>query len=635
MLKVTLKNGSIKEVNKGTTLFEIVKSLGGDLYKNVCVAKIDGELRDLKSQIDKDCKIEFLTFDSEEGKKTYWHTTAHILAQAMVRLFPKTKVATGPAIERGFYYDFDLEDSITPEVLEKLEAEMAKIIKEDLPVEIMEVSPEEALKLMEEKNQPYKIELIKKHANDNKIIFRKQGEFIDFCNGTHLMSTGMVGAVKLTNFAGAYWLGDSKNKMLQRVYGISFETPKELKEYLHMIEEAKKRDHRKLGKELELFTFMEEGPGFPFFLPKGCVLREQLESYWRDVHKKAGYQEIRTPIILNDELWHRSGHWEHYKDNMYITTIDDRGFAVKPMNCPCAILVYKSRPRSYNEFPLKYAEMGLVQRHEQSGNLHGLMRVRCFTQDEAHIFMTPEQIKEQVGEVIDLIDEVYKKMGFKYTIELSTRPENSMGSNEDWENATNALADALNSKNVNFKINEGDGAFYGPKIDFHLEDCLKRTWQCGTVQLDFQMPERFDLEYIGQDSQKHRPVMVHRVILGSIERFIGILTEHTAANFPTWLSPEQVRILPISDAFLENAKNLEKELKKLGISRISVDSRNEKIGYKIREAQVNKVPYMVIIGAKEAESGEISVRSRSEGDLGSMSTENFVTRLLKEIENKE
>ena len=635
MLKVTLKNGSIKEVNKGTTLFEIVKSLGGDLYKNVCVAKIDGELRDLKSQIDKDCKIEFLTFDSEEGKKTYWHTTAHILAQAMVRLFPKTKVATGPAIERGFYYDFDLEDSITPEVLEKLEAEMAKIIKEDLPVEIMEVSPEEALKLMEEKNQPYKIELIKKHANDNKIIFRKQGEFIDFCNGTHLMSTGMVGAVKLTNFAGAYWLGDSKNKMLQRVYGISFETPKELKEYLHMIEEAKKRDHRKLGKELELFTFMEEGPGFPFFLPKGCVLREQLESYWRDVHKKAGYQEIRTPIILNDELWHRSGHWEHYKDNMYITTIDDRGFAVKPMNCPGAMLVYKSRPRSYKEFPLKYAEMGLVHRHEQSGNLHGLMRVRCFTQDEAHIFMTPEQIKEQVGEVIDLIDEVYKKMGFKYTIELSTRPENSMGSNEDWENATNALADALNSKNVNFKINEGDGAFYGPKIDFHLEDCLKRTWQCGTVQLDFQMPERFDLEYIGQDSQKHRPVMVHRVILGSIERFIGILTEHTAANFPTWLSPEQVRILPISDAFLENAKNLEKELKKLGISRISVDSRNEKIGYKIREAQVNKVPYMVIIGAKEAESGEISVRSRSEGDLGSMSTENFVTRLLKEIENKE
>ncbi len=635
MLKVTLKNGSIKEVNKGTTLFEIVKSLGGDLYKNVCVAKIDGELRDLKSQIDKDCKIEFLTFDSEEGKKTYWHTTAHILAQAMVRLFPKTKVATGPAIERGFYYDFDLEDSITPEVLEKLEAEMAKIIKEDLPVEIMEVSPEEALKLMEEKNQPYKIELIKKHANDNKIIFRKQGEFIDFCNGTHLMSTGMVGAVKLTNFAGAYWLGDSKNKMLQRVYGISFETPKELKEYLHMIEEAKKRDHRKLGKELELFTFMEEGPGFPFFLPKGCVLREQLESYWRDVHKKAGYQEIRTPIILNDELWHRSGHWEHYKDNMYITTIDDRGFAVKPMNCPGAMLVYKSRPRSYKEFPLKYAEMGLVHRHEQSGNLHGLMRVRCFTQDDAHIFMTPEQIKEQVGEVIDLIDEVYKKMGFKYTIELSTRPENSMGSNEDWENATNALADALNSKNVNFKINEGDGAFYGPKIDFHLEDCLKRTWQCGTVQLDFQMPERFDLEYIGQDSQKHRPVMVHRVILGSIERFIGILTEHTAANFPTWLSPEQVRILPISDAFLENAKNLEKELKKLGISRISVDSRNEKIGYKIREAQVNKVPYMVIIGAKEAESGEISVRSRSEGDLGSMSTENFVTRLLKEIENKE
>ncbi len=634
MLKVSLKNDSVKEVSNGTTLFEIAKSLGGNLYKKVCVAKVDGKVTDLKSHIEKDCSVEFLTFDSEEGAKTYWHTTSHILAQAMSRIFPKVKLAIGPAIERGFYYDFDLDDSINSEILEKLEAEMEKIIKEDLPIEIMELSEEDALSLMEERNQPYKIELIKKHAKDGKLIFRKQGEFIDLCGGAHLMSTGRVKAFKLTSSAGAYWMGDSKNKMLQRIYGISFESSKELEEYLDMIEEAKKRDHRKLGKELELFTFMEEGPGFPFFLPKGCIIREQLESYWRDVHKKAGYQEIKTPIILSEELWHRSGHWEHYKDNMYTTKIDEREFAVKPMNCPGAMLVYKSKPRSYKEFPLKYAEMGLVHRHENSGNLHGLMRVRCFTQDDAHIFMTPDQIKEQVGDVIDLIDEVYTKMGFKYTIELSTRPEDSMGSDEDWEYATNALIDALNSKNIDFKINEGDGAFYGPKIDFHLQDCLKRTWQCGTVQLDFQMPERFELEYIGQDSQKHRPVMVHRVILGSMERFIGILTEHTEAKFPLWLAPEQIRILPISEAFLENAKNIEKQLKKSGISRVFIDSRNEKIGYKIREAQINKVPYMIIIGNKEVQSGDLSVRSRNEGDLGSMSTENFVGKLLKEIEDK-
>ncbi len=634
MVKISLKNGSVKEVNKGTTLFEIAKSLGGNLYETVCVAKIDGKLADLKSQVNKDCGVEFLSFDSEEGKKTYWHTTSHILAQAVKRIFPNAKLAIGPAVENGFYYDFDIDTPITPESLEKIEDEMRNIIKEDLPIEIFEFSEEEALKFMKEKNEPYKIELIKKHANNGNLVFRKQGEFVDLCGGTHLMSTGRVKAVKLTSCTGAYWMGDSKNKMLQRIYGISFETSKELKEYLHMIEEAKKRDHRKLGKELELFTFMEEGPGFPFFLPKGCILREQLESYWRDIHKRAGYQEIKTPIILSDELWRRSGHWEHYKDNMYTTKIDDRGFAVKPMNCPGAMLLYKFKPRSYREFPLKYAEMGLVHRHENSGNLHGLMRVRCFTQDDAHLFMMPEQIKEQVGEVIDLIDEVYKKMGFKYTVELSTRPKDSMGSDEDWENATNALIGALNSKNVNFKINEGDGAFYGPKIDFHLEDCLKRTWQCGTVQLDFQMPERFDLEYIGPDNQKHRPVMVHRVILGSLERFIGILTEHTAAKFPLWLAPEQVRILPLSEAFLENAQHIEKELKKSGISRIFTDSRNEKIGYKIREAQVNKVPYMIIIGNKEAQSGEISVRSRNEGDIGSMPAQNFITRLLKEIEDK-
>lgn len=636
MIKVSLKNGSVKEVNHGTTLFDIAKSLGGGLYKSVCAAKVDGRLTDIKTPIKNDCSVEFLTFDSEEGKKTYWHTSSHILAQAVKRLFPNAKLAVGPAIDNGFYYDFDLDTSITPETLEKIESEMRKIIKENFLIEISEISENEAIDYMEHENQPYKVQLIKKHAGDDKLIFRKQGEFVDLCGGTHLMSTGMVKAFKLTSCTGAYWMGDAKNKMLQRIYGISFPKESALKDYLHALEEAKKRDHKKLGKELGLFMTSPEGPGFPFFLPKGMELRNVLEDFWRKLHKENGYVEIKTPMILNEELWHRSGHWAHYKDNMYTTKIDDVDFGIKPMNCPGGMLVYKHDMHSYRDLPIRTGELGLVHRHEKSGELNGLFRVRCFTQDDAHIFCTPSQIESEIKNLMKLVNSVYSGVfKFEYKVELSTRPEDSMGSDEQWEFAESTLKKVLKDMHVPYELNEGDGAFYGPKVDFHIKDCLGRSWQCGTIQLDFQMPERFDLTYIAEGGAKQRPVMLHRVIFGSIERFIGILIEHYAGAFPMWLAPEQVRILPLTEAQHGYALDLENRLKAAGISRVSVDMRNEKIGYKIRKAQVNKVPYMIVVGEKETQNNVISVRKRLEGDIGTMPADEFIKKAIKEIQNKD
>lgn len=634
MINVTLKGGVVKQYAQGTKIFEVAKSLGAGLYKDMCAAKVNGELKDVKTELLDDCSLEILTFDDADGKKTYWHTTAHIMAQAVCRLFKDVKLAIGPAIDSGFYYDFDLERSLTNDDLVKIEEEMQKIIKEDLEVEKFTLKPDEALNFMKEHNQPYKVELIEDLAEKGvDLTFRKQGEFVDLCAGTHLMSTGKVKSFKLLNCTGAYWRGDSSRPMLQRIYGISFPKSKMLDEYLEKIEEAKRRDHRKLGRELELFDLFDEGQGFPFFLPNGMVLRNILEDFWREKHKKAGYVEIKTPMILNKDLWLRSGHWDHYKENMYTTVIDDVEHAIKPMNCPGGMLVYKSKMHSYRDLPERVAELGLVHRHELSGALHGLMRVRCFTQDDAHIFMTPDQIESEIIGVMNLIDDFYSTFGFKYTIELSTRPEDSMGSDEQWDIATKALESALKKNGKEYKINEGDGAFYGPKIDFHLEDSLGRTWQCGTIQLDFQMPERFDLTYVGEDGQKHRPIMIHRVIFGSIERFIGILTEHYAGAFPLWLAPQQVVILPISEAFQANAEKIEEDLQAVNI-RASVDKRNEKIGYKIRQAQLKKIPYMLVVGEKEVSSNTVSVRSRKNGDLGSMSLAEFISTLKEEIENK-
>ncbi|SHE91249.1 threonine--tRNA ligase [Caloramator proteoclasticus] len=633
MIKVTLKDGKVLEFEQPVKVEEVAKKIGMGLYKAALAAKVDGEVVDLMKTIDKDAVVEILTFDDADGRWALRHTASHILAQAVKRLYPNVKLAIGPAIDNGFYYDFDADFAITPDMLAEIEKEMEKIIKEDYELERFVLSREEAIKLMKEKNEDYKVELIEELPEGEEISFYKQGEFVDLCAGPHVPSTGRVKAIKLLSVAGAYWRGDEKNKMLQRVYGTAFTKKSELDAYLNMLEEAKKRDHRKLGKELELFAIMEEGPGFPFFLPKGMVVRNELENFWRQVHQKNGYKEIKTPIILNEALWHRSGHWDHYKENMYFTKIDEQDYAVKPMNCPGGILVYKSQMHSYRELPLRLGELGLVHRHEISGALHGLMRVRCFTQDDAHIFMLPSQIRDEVLGVINLIDHIYKLFGFEYHVELSTRPEDSMGSDEDWENATNALIDALNAAGLEYKINEGDGAFYGPKIDFHLKDCLGRTWQCGTIQLDFQMPERFDLHYIGEDGEKHRPVMIHRVIFGSIERFIGILIEHYAGAFPTWLAPVQVKILPVTDRANEYAKELEEKLKDNGI-RVETDLRNEKIGYKIREAQLQKVPYMIILGDKEVEAANVSVRSRKDGDMGAMAVEEFISKIREEIDKK-
>ena len=575
------------------------------------------------------------TFENKTYRDTYRHTTSHILAQAMKRLYPEVKLAIGPAIEDGFYYDFDSPQPFTPEVLEKLEAEMRKICKEKLRLERFELPRAEALKFMEERDEPYKVELINDLPEDAVISFYRQGEFVDLCAGPHLDSTGRVkgNAIKLTSVTGAYWRGDSNRKMLQRIYGTCFPKKEELDAYLARIEEAKKRDHRKLGKELGLFTFMDEGPGFPFFLPKGMDLKNTLLDYWREIHRRNGYVEISTPVILSRHLWETSGHWDHYKDNMYTTVIDEEDFAIKPMNCPGGILVYESEPRSYRDLPLRMGELGLVHRHEKSGQLHGLMRVRCFTQDDAHIFMTPEQIRGEIKNVAKMIDEVYSLFGFKYHVELSTRPEDSMGSDADWEMATDALRGALDDLGLPYVVNEGDGAFYGPKIDFHLEDSIGRTWQCGTIQLDFQLPLRFELEYTGDDGEKHRPIMIHRVVFGSIERFIGILIEHFAGAFPTWLAPVQVKVLPISDKYMEYGKAVLKELEDVGI-RAEIDSRAEKIGYKIREAQMQKIPYMLVVGAKEEEEGVVSVRSRFEGDEGQKSMAEFISDLKKEIMEK-
>lgn len=630
---ITLKDGTQREFEKGMTVYEIAKSISERLAKEAVGGKFNGKVVELNTKIEEDGKLEILTFDDEEGKRIYWHTSSHILAQAVKRLFKDVKLAIGPAIDNGFYYDFDTERPFTTDDFEAIEQEMNKIIKEDYKLERFVLPKDEAIKLMKEKDEPYKMELIEEIPEREEISFYKQGEFTDLCAGPHLMSTGMVKTIKLLSVAGAYWKGNEKNKMLQRIYGISFPQKSMLEQYLHMLEEAKKRDHRKLGKELDLFSIHPEGPGFPFFHPKGMIIRNILEDFWRKEHIKHGYQEIKTPIILNEELWRRSGHWDHYKENMYFTEIDGETYAIKPMNCPGAMLVYKSTMHSYRDLPLRLCELGLVHRHELSGVLHGLMRVRSFTQDDAHLFMTPEQVEDEILGVINLVDYFYKIFGFEYFVELSTRPENSMGSDEDWELATNALISALNRVNLPYKVNEGDGAFYGPKIDFHLKDSIGRTWQCGTIQLDFQMPERFELEYIGPDGEKHRPIMLHRVIYGSIERFIGILTEHFAGAFPTWLAPVQVRVLPISDKHYAYAQNVYGRLLENDI-RAELDDRNEKIGYKIREAQLQKIPYMLIVGDKEVEQGTVSLRSRKEGDLGTISLNEFIEKILKEIATK-
>ena len=631
---ITLKDGSQKEYSGSMSVIAIAKDISEGLARVACAGEVDGEVVDLRTVIDRDCSLSILTFDDEGGRGALRHTASHILAQAIKRLYPDAKLAIGPSIADGFYYDIDKEVPLTSDDLEKVEAEMKKIVKENLPIERFELPRAEAIALMKEKDEPYKVELIEDLPEDAVISFYRQGEFTDLCAGPHLMSTKPVKAFKLTSLAGAYWRGSEKNKMLQRVYGTAFTKKADLDEHLTMIEEAKKRDHRKLGKELGLFMMCEEGPGFPFFLPKGMVLKNTLMEYWREIHQKAGYQEITTPIILNRRLWETSGHWDHYKENMYTTEIDGEEYAVKPMNCPGGVLVYRSEPRSYRDLPLRLGEVGLVHRHEKSGQLHGLMRVRCFNQDDAHIFMTQDQIKDEIKGVANLIDEVYRLFGFKYHVELSTRPEDSMGSDEDWEIATEALRSALDELGLEYVVNEGDGAFYGPKIDFHLEDSIGRTWQCGTIQLDFQLPLRFELEYTGADGEKHRPIMIHRVAFGSIERFIGILIEHFAGAFPTWLAPVQVKVLPISDKYADYAKKVYEELQAAGI-RVEMDTRSEKIGYKIREAQGQKIPYMLIAGAKEEEEGTVSVRSRFKGDEGSRTLEAFISDIKEEIKNRE
>ena len=632
-MKITLKDGSSKEYAQSMSVIDIAKDISEGLARVATAGEVDGEVVDLRTVIDKDCELNILTFNDEKGKGAFRHTTSHIMAQAIKRLYPDTKLAIGPSIEDGFYYDIDRETPLVAEDLEKIEAEMKKIVKEDLPIKQYTMPRAEAIAYFKEKDEPYKVELIEDLPEDSVISFYSQGEFTDLCAGPHLMSTKPVKAFKLTSLAGAYWRGSEKNKMLQRVYGTSYPKKAELEEYLHMMEEAKKRDHRKLGKELGLFMMREEGPGFPFFLPKGMELKNQLLDYWREIHKKAGYVEISTPIMLSRHLWETSGHWDHYKDNMYTTVIDDEDFAIKPMNCPGGILVYESEPRSYRDLPLRMGELGLVHRHEKSGQLHGLMRVRCFTQDDAHIFMTPEQVRDEIKGVVKLINEVYSLFGFKYHVELSTRPEDSMGSDEDWDMATEALRGALDDLGLPYVVNEGDGAFYGPKIDFHLEDSIGRTWQCGTIQLDFQLPLRFNLEYTGADGEKHRPIMIHRVIFGSIERFIGILIEHFAGAFPTWLAPVQVKVLPISDKYMDYAQKVLDELNNSGV-RAEIDTRAEKIGYKIREAQMKKIPYMLVVGAKEEEDGLVSVRSRFEGEEGQKSLTDFLAAIKMEIQAK-
>ena len=630
-MKVTLKDGSFKEYAQPMAVIDIAKDISEGLARMACVAEIDGEVKDLRTVVDKDCTLNIFTAKDPEGLAALRHTASHVMAQAIKRIWPETKLAIGPSIADGFYYDIDRDEPVTSDDLTKIEAEMKKIIKEALPLERFELPRAEAIALMKEKNEPYKVELIEDLPEDSIISFYKQGEFTDLCAGPHLMNTKEVGkAFKLMNIAGAYWRGSEKNKMLTRIYATAFAKKEDLDAYVTMMEEAKKRDHRKLGKELGLFMMSDAGPGFPFFLPKGMILKNTLLDYWREIHKKAGYVEISTPIILNRSLWETSGHWDHYKNNMYTTVIDGEDYAIKPMNCPGGVLVYASEPRSYRDLPLRMGELGIVHRHEKSGQLHGLMRVRCFTQDDAHIFMTPEQIRDEIKNVAGLINQVYSLFGFKYHVELSTRPEDSMGSDEDWELATNSLQGALDDLGLDYVINEGDGAFYGPKIDFHLVDAIGRTWQCGTIQLDFQLPQRFELEYIGADGEKHRPIMIHRVCFGSIERFIGILIEHFAGAFPTWLAPVQVKVLPISEKYEEYAKSVKAALDAADI-RAEIDLRSEKIGYKIREAQGQKIPYMLVVGQKEQADGTVSVRSRFKGDEGAEDLNVFIANIKAEI----
>lgn len=633
MLKVKLKDGSVREVMENSSVLDLAGSISKKLLKAAVVGEVNGTLVDLSHKLSNNDEVNIITFEDEVGIEVMRHSTSHVMAQAVKNIYKDAKLAIGPSIENGFYYDFDMENPLNNEDLEKIEKEMNKIIQSNLSFLRVEATREEAIKFMEERNEPYKVELIKELPQDETISLYKQGDFIDLCRGPHLLATNNIKAFKLTSVAGAYWKGNEKNKMLQRIYGVAFASKELLKTYLDNIEEAKKRDHRKLGKELKLFTFVEEGPGFPFFLPKGVILKNNLINYWRELHEKAGYVEIETPIMLNKRLWETSGHWDHYKENMYTSMIDEEEFALKPMNCPGGMVVYKTEAHSYRDFPMRMGELGRVHRHELSGALHGLMRVRAFTQDDAHIFMLPEQIKAEIKGVVNLIDEVYSTFGFKYNVELSTRPEDSMGSDEDWEMAESSLKAALDELKLPYIINEGDGAFYGPKIDFHLKDSLDRTWQCGTIQLDFQLPQRFELDYIGSDGEKHRPIVIHRVIFGSIERFIGILTEHFAGKFPTWLAPVQVKILPISDKFLEYSNSVKEKLLGSGI-RVEVDSRAEKIGYKIREARNERVPYIIVLGEKEQEGEYISLRSRENGDEGNVNLEDFIYRIKMEVANK-
>ncbi len=632
MVKIQLRD-DIREYENGVTPYQIAERISAGLASGACAAKIDGKGCDLRTPIENDCTVEILTFDDPYGKKAFWHSTSHVLAQAVKRLFPDVKLTIGPAIDEGFYYDFDSEEPFTPDVLEKLEAEMKKIVKENEKIERFTLPREEAIAFMKERNEPYKVELIEDLPEGEVISFYRQGEFVDLCAGPHLMSTGTIKAFKLTQCNSAYWRGDAKNKTLQRVYGISYTKKDELEAYLTRIEEAKKRDHRKLGKELGLFALLDEGPGFPFFLPKGMVLRNALLEYWREVHKRYGYVEISTPMILNRALWERSGHWDHYKENMYTTVIDDTDFAIKPMNCPGGMLVYKLEPHSYRDLPLRMAELGLVHRHELSGALHGLFRVRCFTQDDAHIFMTWDQMKDEIENVVRLFDEVYSVFGLSYQIEVSTMPEDHIGDVKDWDFATETLEAAIKEMGKDYVINEGDGAFYGPKLDFHLADSLGRTWQCGTIQLDMQLPERFELEYTGADNEKHRPVMIHRVVLGSVERFIGVITEHFAGAFPLWLSPVQVSVIPISNAFNDYAQEVRDRLDAAGI-RVEADLRNETMKLKIREAQLQKTPYMLVVGEREQNENAASVRNRKGENLGAMSVDEVIAKLRREIDDK-
>ena len=636
MLKITMKDGSVREVEQGTSILDFVKQVSNSLSKKVLAAKVDDQTRDLTTVLTKDAKVEFLTFEDADGRWALRHTASHILAQAVKRLYKDQNVqlAIGPAIDNGFYYDIDMDKQLTEQDLSDIEKEMKRIVKENLKLERSEMSRGNALKFFAERGEGYKVELINDLPEDAVISLYTQGEFTDLCAGPHVLSTGKVKALKLQSVAGAYWRGDEHNKMLQRIYGTAFEKQEELDAYLHMLEEAAKRDHRKLGRELDLFSLHEEGPGFPFFHPNGMVIRNELIEYWREVHRRYGYQEIKTPMILNRKLWEQSGHWAHYKENMYFTQIDEEDYAVKPMNCPGGMLVYNSHPHSYRELPLRLGELGLVHRHELSGALHGLFRVRNFTQDDAHIFMTPSQIEGEIQKTIDLFDEVYKTFGLSYKAELSTRPEDSMGSDEVWEMATEALRKALEHRGLEYVINEGDGAFYGPKIDFHLQDSIGRTWQCGTIQLDMQMPEKFDLTYVGEDGQKHRPVMVHRVVYGSIERFIGILIENYAGAFPTWLAPVQVRILPITDKHMDYAYKLKKKMFDLGL-RVEVDARNEKTGYKIRESQVKKTPYTLVVGDQEMSNGTAAVRKYGEKDSRIMLVDEFIGYVQEKIAKKE